>query len=322
MLLGVCCQQVICFIVFVGLYIFGGLVLLFFMVLMLVMLVCIVGCQQVVFCLLLLIVDEIFYVVQLCGVKIIFNVGGVQVIVVFVFGIELVLKVDKIFGLGNVYVMEVKCQVSQCLDGVVIDMLVGLLEVLVIVDSGVNLDFVVFDLLLQVEYGLDLQVIFLILDVDMGSCVVEVVECQLVVLLCVEIVCVVFFVSWIIVVCDLVQCVVIFNQYGLEYLIIQICQVCELVDSIISVGFVFFGDWLLEFVGDYVLGINYVLLIYGYIVICLSFGLVDFQKWMIVQELLCDGFVVFVLMIEILVVVECFDVYKNVVMLCVVVLKE
>lgn len=49
-----------------------------------------------------------------------------------------------------------------------------------------------------------------------------------------------------------------------------------MVDSIISVGLVFFGDWLLELVGDYVFGINYVLLIYGYIVICFSFGLVDF----------------------------------------------
>lgn len=60
---GVCCQQVMCFVVFVGFYIFGGLVLFFLMVLMLVMLVCIVGCQNVVLCLLLFIVDEIFYVV-------------------------------------------------------------------------------------------------------------------------------------------------------------------------------------------------------------------------------------------------------------------
>lgn len=100
------------------------------------------------------------------------------------------------------------------------------------------------------------------------------------------------------------------------------CNVCDLVDVIISVGLVFFGDWLLEFVGDYVFGINYVLLIYGYIVICFSFGLVDFQKWMIVQELLKVGFFVLVLIIEILVVVECLIVYKNVVILCVNVFKE
>lgn len=166
-----------CLVVLVGLYIFGGFVLFFLMVLMLVILVCIVGCKKVVLCLLLLIVDEIFYVVQLCGVQDVFNVGGVQVIVVLVFGMEFVLKVDKIFGLGNVFVIEVKRQVSQCLDGVVIDMFVGLLEVLVIVDSGVMLDFVVFDLFFQVEYGLDLQVILLMFDVDMVCCVVEVVEC-------------------------------------------------------------------------------------------------------------------------------------------------
>lgn len=58
-------------------------------------------------------VDEIInfvilYVVKLCGIKIIVESGGVGVIVVMVYGIELVFKVNKIFGLGNSFVIMVK----------------------------------------------------------------------------------------------------------------------------------------------------------------------------------------------------------------------
>lgn len=60
------------------------------------------------------------------------------------------------------------------------------------------------------------------------------------------------------------------------------CNLCELVLLFDNVGFIFFGDWLLELVGDYVFGINYVLFIYGYICIYFSLGLVDFSKCMIV----------------------------------------
>lgn len=49
-----------------------------------------------------------------------------------------------------------------------------------------------------------------------------------------------------------------------------------------NVGLIFLGVYSLESMGDYVSGINYVLLIYGYIKIYFSFGLVDFSKWMIV----------------------------------------
>lgn len=64
---------------------------------------------------------------------------------VFVYGIEMVLVVDKICGFGNVYVVLVKC----CVFGMVgIDMIVGLLEIFVLCDGMIDLNWVVMDLFL------------------------------------------------------------------------------------------------------------------------------------------------------------------------------
>lgn len=64
--------------------------------------------------------------------------------VVLVFGMEMIVLVVKIVGLGNVFVVVVKWWVF----GIVgIDMIVGLFEVLVIVDKDSNFEWVVVDLL-------------------------------------------------------------------------------------------------------------------------------------------------------------------------------
>ncbi len=176
---GVRCQQVTRPIASVGLYIPGGSAPLFSTVLMLATPARIAGCQQVVLCSPPPIADEILYAAQLCGVKLIFNVGGAQAIAALALGTESVPKVDKIFGPQRQHVTEAKRQVSQRLDGAAIDMPAGPSEVLVIADSGANPDFVASDLLSQAEHGPDSQVLLLTPDADMGSRVAEAVERQL-----------------------------------------------------------------------------------------------------------------------------------------------
>lgn len=111
-MLGVKCE--LCFIVFdvVGFYILGGSVLFLLMVLMLGVFVLVVGCENKLLCMFLnkvqLIVFEIVYVVRKCGIDKIYLCGGVQVVVVMVLGIDIILQVDKIFGFGNSFVIEVK----------------------------------------------------------------------------------------------------------------------------------------------------------------------------------------------------------------------
>lgn len=58
---------------------------------------------------------------------------------------ELILKVDKIVGLGNLYVVLVKWEVYGIVN---IDMIVGLLEIVVVVDEIGNVKYIVVDLLL------------------------------------------------------------------------------------------------------------------------------------------------------------------------------
>lgn len=69
--------------------------------------------------------------------------------VVLVYGMDIIVLVDKIMGSGNVFVVVVKWRVFG---KVGIDMIVGFLEIFVIVDKDNNLDWIVLDLLSQVEY--------------------------------------------------------------------------------------------------------------------------------------------------------------------------
>lgn len=68
--------------------------------------------------------------------------------------IKLVLK---IVGLGSFWVVVVKCSFVGIID---IGFLVGFFEVIIFVDDMVYGGFVVFDLFIEVEYGLDFFVYF------------------------------------------------------------------------------------------------------------------------------------------------------------------
>ena len=44
----------------------------------------------------------------LCGVNVVYNVGGAQAIAALAFGTKIIKKADKVFGPGNQYVAEAK----------------------------------------------------------------------------------------------------------------------------------------------------------------------------------------------------------------------
>ena len=71
----------------------------------------------------------------LCGVNVVYNVGGAQAIAALAFGTKIIKKADKVFGPGNQYVAEAKKQ----LFGVIgIDLPAGPSEVLVIANNNSN----------------------------------------------------------------------------------------------------------------------------------------------------------------------------------------
>ena len=85
----------------------------------------------------------------LCGVNVVYNVGGAQAIAALAFGTNIIKKADKVFGPGNQYVAEAKKQ----LFGVIgIDLPAGPSEVLVIANNDSNPTWIAFDVLAQGEH--------------------------------------------------------------------------------------------------------------------------------------------------------------------------
>ena len=85
----------------------------------------------------------------LCGVNVVYNIGGAQAIAALAFGTKIIKKADKVFGPGNQYVAEAKKQ----LFGVIgIDLPAGPSEVLVIANNYSNPTWIAYDVLAQGEH--------------------------------------------------------------------------------------------------------------------------------------------------------------------------
>lgn len=66
----------------------------------------------------------------------------------------------------------------------------------------------------------------------------------------------------IILVDDMEEVIKISNFYVLEYLEVVVNEYNDICDRLINYGFLFIGNFFVEVFGDYVLGINYILLIF------------------------------------------------------------
>lgn len=294
----------------VGFYVLGGKVFYLFLVLMNVILVKVVGVFEVVMVVLILcgeINEIVFVVVCIVGVDCVFIIGGVQVVVVLVYGIESVLWVDKIVGFGNIYVVIVKCYVFG---QVGIDMIVGFLEIFVVCDGQIDFDWIVMDLFFQVEYDEDVQLILVSLDVVFLDCVVDSIVCLLLIMECVEIICIFLEGCGVLIqVVDQVQVCVVVNCIVLEYLELLVVDLESWLLEICYVGVIFMGCYIVEVLGDYCVGLNYVLLIFGIVCFFLLLGVYDFQKCLLIINCLVEGVLVFGCIVLVLVCGELLIVY-------------
>ncbi|MDR1511477.1 MAG: histidinol dehydrogenase [Endomicrobium sp.] len=91
----------------------------------------------------------VLFAAKLCGVREIYCVGGVMAVAVLAYGTETLEKVDMVVGPGNAYVNEAKRQVFGCVG---IDSLAGPSEVAIVADEGVPANYVVADIMAQVEH--------------------------------------------------------------------------------------------------------------------------------------------------------------------------
>lgn len=93
--------------------------------------------------------DEVLYAAKISGVDSIYKIGGAQAVSALAYGTDLIPKVDKVVGPGNIYVAIAKKLVYGVVD---IDMIAGPSEVLIIADGSCPSRWVAADLLAQAEH--------------------------------------------------------------------------------------------------------------------------------------------------------------------------
>lgn len=86
---------------------------------------------------------------RIAGVDRIFRIGGAQAIAALAFGTDMVPKVDKIVGPGNIYVAAAKRMVFGEVD---IDAIAGPSEIMLLADSHANPFYIAADMLSQAEH--------------------------------------------------------------------------------------------------------------------------------------------------------------------------
>ncbi len=178
----------------------------------------------------------VLYVAKLLGIREVYKLGGIQAIAAMAYGIGMK-KVDKIFGPGNKFVNEAKRQVF----GVVgIDSLAGPSEIAIIADESANKDYVLADLLSQLEHGKDSKAWLLTTSKELAEYCnkegVEVVLCE-----------------------SLEECAEKVNEIAPEHLEIITKEPLKLVDLIENAGAIYLGEYTPVPAADYFLGVNHVL---------------------------------------------------------------
>jgi histidinol dehydrogenase len=199
---------------------------------------------------------------DIAGATGIYRTGGAQAIAALAYGTDVVPKVDKIVGPGNIFVTAAKLEVSK---DVAIDIPAGPSEVLIIADETANASFIASDLLAQAEHDSQAWAILLITSKDLALAVNEEVSKQMASLSRTETVKSSIHTGGLIVnVKDIEEAVEYANLIAPEHLHIQTKAPREVFDKIQNAGAVFLGPYSPVAFGDYSSGLNHVLPTGGY----------------------------------------------------------
>lgn len=275
----------------VGLYIPGGTAPLFSTVLMLGVPAQLAGCQEVILCTPPQkngqVHPAVLFCAQLCGIRRVFKMGGVQAIGAMAYGTESVPQVWKIFGPGNPWVTAAKQLVS--LEGVAIDMPAGPSEVCVVADASARASFVAADLLSQAEHGADSQVLLLTTSEVLIGQIEQELAAQLSDLPRREVAEQALAHSTVILVKDMDEAMAMSNRYAPEHLILQVENPEHWAARVRNAGSVFLGHFTPESAGDYASGTNHTLPTGGYARAYAGVSLDSFLKKITFQSIQRSG---------------------------------
>jgi histidinol dehydrogenase len=275
----------------VGLYIPGGTAPLFSTVLMLGVPAQIAACPNVVLCTPPRqdgsVHPAILFAAQLCGIRKVLRIGGVQAIGALAYGTETIPAVHKIFGPGNPWVTAAKQLVS--LDAVAIDLPAGPSEVAVVADDSANPDFIAADLLSQAEHGADSQVLLVCTSEHILEKTATALQNQLKALPRRALAEQAMQHSKALLVSSLETAMEWVNAYAPEHLILSVREPERWAASVRHAGSVFLGHWTPESAGDYASGTNHTLPTGGYARAYAGVSLDSFVKNITFQQISREG---------------------------------
>ena len=218
----------------------------------------------------------VFAAAALAGVSRVFTIGGAQAVAALAYGTEMVPRVDKITGPGNIYVTEAKRQVY----GVVgIDMLAGPSELTVISDGNSDPDWIAMDLFLQAEHDEQAQSILISDDLEFIAAVQSSIDRLLPAMERRDIIRASLRNRGIFIkVATLSEAATVSNLIAPEHLELSVSDPEALLGQIENAGAIFLGRYTAEALGDYCAGPSHVLPTSGSARFFSALGVYDFQK--------------------------------------------
>lgn len=191
------------------------------------------------------------------GVTRIFKVGGAQAVAALAFGTDLIPKVDKITGPGNIFVTLAKKAVyGHC----GIDMLAGPSEILIVADQSADPSYIAADMLSQAEHDVLASSILITDSKELIDQVAIEVERQLAQLPRKNIAQAALERNGLLIlVDDIMQAMELANLSAPEHLEILTKEPFSMLPYVRNAGAVFLGPYSPEPLGDYMAGPNHIL---------------------------------------------------------------
>lgn len=191
------------------------------------------------------------------GCKAIFKVGGAQAIGALAYGTDIIPKVDKIVGPGNIFVALAK---KAVFGNVSIDSIAGPSEILVIADETANPRYIAADLLSQAEHDQMASPILITTSEEIAKKVQEEIQGFVERLPRTEIITASLEnYGYIFIANDINEAVDTANEIASEHLEILTKNPLETMTKIKNAGAIFLGEYSSEPLGDYFAGPNHIL---------------------------------------------------------------
>lgn len=220
--------------------------------------------------------EWVFAAAAIAGVDRVFTIGGAQAIAALAYGTELIPKVDKIVGPGNIYVATAKRMVFGAVG---LDMVAGPSEILVICDGKTDPDWIAMDLFAQAEHDEDAQSILISPDAQFLDAVEKSIAKLLPQMERKDTIALSLANRGALIMArDMNDAIAVSNRMAPEHLELSVENPEALLPVIEHAGAIFMGRHTPEALGDYCAGPNHVLPTSGTARFSSPLGVYDFQK--------------------------------------------